>query len=71
MGCNATLILFVSFSFQVWEYGIPLCKELADYYEENFEYKKLGDILVSITQLTWCMLGNFQTFLSSADFSQN
>ncbi|KAL3852348.1 hypothetical protein ACJMK2_016003, partial [Sinanodonta woodiana] len=30
---------------KVWEYGIPLCKELADYYEKKFEYKKLSDIL--------------------------
>ncbi|KAK3600698.1 hypothetical protein CHS0354_011379 [Potamilus streckersoni] len=30
---------------KVWEYGIPLCKELANYYERKFEYKKLSDIL--------------------------
>ncbi|XP_052779657.1 dedicator of cytokinesis protein 4-like isoform X2 [Mya arenaria] len=30
---------------KVWEYALPLCKDLAEYYERNFSYKKLGDIL--------------------------
>ncbi len=31
-----------------WESGIPLCKELAQLYEnEVFDYQKLADILVS------------------------
>ncbi|KAH3820328.1 hypothetical protein DPMN_122074 [Dreissena polymorpha] len=30
---------------KVWEYALPLCKDLAEYYEQNFEYKKLGDLL--------------------------
>ncbi|CAG5118885.1 unnamed protein product, partial [Candidula unifasciata] len=30
---------------KAWEYGIPLCKELAEYYEKTFQYRKLGQIL--------------------------
>ncbi|XP_059179495.1 dedicator of cytokinesis protein 3-like [Physella acuta] len=30
---------------KAWEYGIPLCKELADHYEKTFQYKKLGETL--------------------------
>ncbi|KAJ8301822.1 hypothetical protein KUTeg_020809, partial [Tegillarca granosa] len=30
---------------KVWEYGIPLCKELAAFYEERLEYRKLSGIL--------------------------
>lgn len=30
---------------KVWEYGIPLCKELADVYEKKYEYRKLSNIL--------------------------
>ncbi|XP_060568206.1 dedicator of cytokinesis protein 4-like isoform X4 [Ruditapes philippinarum] len=30
---------------KVWEYALPLCKDLAEYYERNLDYKKLGDIL--------------------------
>ncbi|CAL1526646.1 unnamed protein product [Lymnaea stagnalis] len=30
---------------KAWEYGIPLCKELADHYEKTFQYQKLGQIL--------------------------
>lgn len=33
---------------KVWEYAVPLCKDLAGYYERNLEYTKLSDILVSI-----------------------
>lgn len=36
------------FIFKVWEYGIPLCKELADVYEKKYEYRKLSNILASI-----------------------
>lgn len=36
------------FTFKVWEYGIPLCKELADVYEKKYEYRKLSNILASI-----------------------
>lgn len=35
------------FIFKVWEYGIPLCKELADVYEKKYEYRKLSNILAS------------------------
>ncbi|XP_060079192.1 dedicator of cytokinesis protein 4-like [Ylistrum balloti] len=30
---------------KVWEFGIPLCKELAKFYEERLEYRKLSQIL--------------------------
>ncbi|RUS82675.1 hypothetical protein EGW08_009578, partial [Elysia chlorotica] len=30
---------------KAWEYGLPLCKELAEHYESTFQYKKLGQIL--------------------------
>ncbi|BFZ10880.1 hypothetical protein BsWGS_13919 [Bradybaena similaris] len=30
---------------KAWEYGIPICKELADHYEKIYEYRKLGQIL--------------------------
>lgn len=30
---------------KAWEYGIPLCKELAEHYEKTFQYQKLGQIL--------------------------
>ena len=32
---------------QAWEYGIPVCKELGKHFEETFQYKKLGQVLVS------------------------
>lgn len=30
---------------KAWEYGLPLCKELAEHYEKTFQYKKLAAIL--------------------------
>ncbi|XP_021369195.1 dedicator of cytokinesis protein 4-like isoform X3 [Mizuhopecten yessoensis] len=30
---------------KVWEFGIPLCKELAKFYEDRLEYRKLSQIL--------------------------
>ncbi|GFO40503.1 dedicator of cytokinesis protein 3-like, partial [Plakobranchus ocellatus] len=30
---------------KAWEYGLPLCKELAEHYEKTFQYRKLGQIL--------------------------
>ncbi|KAL4226980.1 Dedicator of cytokinesis protein 3 [Mactra antiquata] len=30
---------------KVWEYALPLCKDLAEYYERNLDYKKLSDVL--------------------------
>ncbi|XP_061187697.1 dedicator of cytokinesis protein 3-like isoform X2 [Saccostrea echinata] len=30
---------------KVWEYGIPLCKELAEVYEKKFDYRKLSNVL--------------------------
>ncbi|XP_033744691.1 dedicator of cytokinesis protein 4-like isoform X3 [Pecten maximus] len=30
---------------KVWEFGIPLCKELAKFYEERLEYRKLSQVL--------------------------
>ncbi|KAK3103457.1 hypothetical protein FSP39_019400, partial [Pinctada imbricata] len=30
---------------KVWEYGIPLCKELAELYERRLDYRKLSNIL--------------------------
>ncbi|XP_078309827.1 dedicator of cytokinesis protein 3-like isoform X4 [Crassostrea virginica] len=30
---------------KVWEYGIPLCKELAEVYEKKFDYRKLSNAL--------------------------
>lgn len=34
--------------FQAWEKGIPLCKELANLYEEKiFDYQKLSNILLT------------------------
>ena len=40
------VILFY-FHSQAWEYGIPLCKELAEVYEKKLFYLKLSEILVS------------------------
>ncbi|KAH9508035.1 Dedicator of cytokinesis protein 4 [Bulinus truncatus] len=30
---------------KAWEYGIPLCKELGEFYERSFQYNKLAEIL--------------------------
>ncbi|XP_041348666.1 dedicator of cytokinesis protein 3-like isoform X2 [Gigantopelta aegis] len=35
---------------KAWEYGIPLCKELAEVYEKKLFYKKLSDILQKQSQ---------------------
>lgn len=36
-----------------WEKGIPLCKELADFYEtKRFDYNRLSDILTLQAQFT-------------------
>lgn len=36
-----------------WEKGIPLCKELADFYEtKRFDYNRLSDILTMQAQFT-------------------
>ena len=37
-----------TYYFQVWEYGIPLCKELAELYERRLDYRKLSNILVRV-----------------------
>ena len=34
-------------NFQAWEYGLPLCKELAEFYERKIQYDNLSKILVS------------------------
>ena len=32
---------------QAWEYGLPLCEQLAEVYKKKILYEKLGGILVS------------------------
>ena len=34
--------------WQAWEYGLPLCEELASVYKNKILYENLGRILVSI-----------------------
>lgn len=39
----------VSVSFQCWEYGISLCRELAFQYETLYDYQSLSWIRVSLS----------------------
>jgi len=38
----------IMFFFQAWEYGLPLCEQLADVYKKRILYENLGGILVSL-----------------------
>jgi len=33
--------------YQAWEYGLPLCEELASVYKNKILYENLGRVLVS------------------------
>ena len=45
--------------FQSWEFGVPLCKELAELYESKIQYSKLCEILVSSLAYRFTGLGIF------------
>ena len=38
----------ISVCLQAWEYGLPLCEQLAEVYKKKILYEKLGRILVSV-----------------------